>query len=50
MGVEPPQSQLLESFRGKISECVIMVGSMGPEERISVSKMSTKICVLLNST
>ena len=50
MGVEPPQSQLLESFRGKISECIIMVGSMGPEERISVSKMSTKICVLLNST
>ena len=37
MGVEPQQSQLLESFREKISECINMVGTMGPEERITVS-------------
>ena len=36
MGVEQAQSQLLETFRGKISECINMVGTMGPEERISV--------------
>ena len=46
MGVEPPQSQLLESFKGKISECIIMVGSLGPEERISVSlNFHTDMCV-----
>ena len=37
MGVEPQQSQLLESFREKISECINMVGTMAPEERITVS-------------
>ena len=37
MGVEQPQSQLVETFRGKISACIEMVGSMGTEERIAVS-------------
>ena len=38
MGVDKTTS--LEIFKTKISECIEMVGLMGPHERISVSSYS----------
>ena len=37
MGVEKQQTASLDAFKNKITECLDMVGAMGPQERISVS-------------
>lgn len=47
MGVEKQQTAALDAFRNKVTECLDMVGSMGPQERISVSCAQQMIIIQL---
>merc|ERR1719410_2331254 len=43
MGVEKQQTASLDAFKSKITECLDMVGAMGPQERISAVEIWNEI-------